>query len=41
MDGKGRWMQFYNHERIYQHFNYTIPWSNDKHPLNYEAEKAA
>ena len=35
------WMDFYNHERMHQHLDYTTPWSNYKQPLNHEAEKAA
>lgn len=37
------WMEFYNHERIHQHLDYTTPWSNYEHPqpMKHEAEKAA
>jgi len=37
------WMEFYNHERIHQHLNYTTPWSNYEQPkaMNHGAKKAA
>ena len=35
------WMEFYNHERMHQHLEYTTPWSNYEQTLNHEAEKVA
>ena len=35
------WMEFYNHERMHQHLDYTTPWSNYAQTLNHGAKKAA
>ncbi|MFK7851620.1 MAG: IS3 family transposase [Akkermansiaceae bacterium] len=35
------WMEFYNHERMHQHLDYTTPWSNYEQTLNPKKEKAA
>ena len=35
------WMEFYNHERMHQHLDYTTPWSNYEQTLNHGAKKAA